>query len=89
MVGGILKVELLLLWESKLTNAGAGSIVVGVGGSVGAGVLLVFRSAASRLVVLGAAGVHRARIASTLCVKNIKFYRALLQLQCMKEASTY
>lgn len=49
-----------------VTNARAGSIVVRVGGSVGAGVLLVFGGAASGLIVLGAASVHRAGITGTL-----------------------
>lgn len=40
--------------------------MVGVGGPVGAGVLLVLGLAARRLVVLGSTGVHRAGVAGAL-----------------------
>ena len=52
---------------TDLTNAGARAIVVRVGSSISAGVLFVFGSAASGLIILGATGVHRAGITGTLC----------------------
>ena len=45
--------------------------MVGVGGAVGAGVLLVLGRAARGLVVLGAARVHRARVAGALHTEYI------------------
>lgn len=68
-----------------LTNAGSGAIVVGVGGSVGAGVLFVLGGAAGGFIVLGATGVHRTGVASALYAQKTKFTMTRLeQLLCLR-----